>query len=155
MDAALPSDPAILFEPLRLGLVSDVGSRAATEPGCSDRVETTGGLTAMGPGTPMQFTRVVPLPFAPRLTLVGFSRAGCPIDALIAGGLTYVVPLRPSVFFVTSIGALAQPPYGHRPLTVTPQVRADVVFDRGEGRSWNIGVRSNKSGPSLTFGGIF
>lgn len=142
MDAALPSDPSILFEPLRLGLLSEIPSQAATEPGCSGHVETTYALS---------------FPVARRLTLVGFSRAACPIDSAIGGGLTYVVPLRPSVFFVTSAGLVVQPPYGQvRPLTIIPQVRADVVFDRGDGRSWNIGVKTNRhSGPSLTFGGVF
>ena len=155
MDAALPSDPSILFEPLRLGLISEVAPMSANEPGCSDRVEMTGSLTAATAGMPMQYLRAVRL--APRLTLIGFSRAGCPIDSAIAGGLTYVVPLRPSMYFVTSAGVLVQPPYGQvRPLTVIPQVRADVVFDRGEGRSWSVGVKTNRhGGPSLTFGGIF
>lgn len=154
MDAAPPSSPSILFEPLRLGLMSDVAPRSATEPGCSERIETTGGATAMTAGTPMQF--FTSRPIAPHLTLVGFSRAGCPVDAAIGGGLTYVVPLRPSVFFVASAGILAQPPYGARPLIIHSQVRADVVLDRGEGRSWSVGVRSNRgSSPSLTFGGIF
>jgi len=156
MDDALPSSPTILFEPLRLGLLSEVPSMSATEPGCNDRIETTGSFTAAGAGTPMQYARAVPLPLAPRLTLVGFSRAGCPIDSAIAGGLTYVVPLRPSVFFVTSAGALLQPPYGARPLTIVPQARADIVVDRGDGRSWSFGVKTNRhSGPSLTFGGVF
>jgi hypothetical protein len=157
MDAALPSSPSILFEPLRLGLMSEIAPRSATEPGCSDRVETTGSLTAMGAGMPMQFMRAMPLPLAPRLTLIGFSRAGCPVDSVIGGGLTYVVPLRPSVFFVTSAGALLQPAFGQRRLAIIPQARADVVFDRGEGRSWSVGVRTNRAAasPSLTFGGIF
>lgn len=156
MDAALPSSPSILFEPLRLGLMSEIAPMAATEPGCRDTVEMTGSLTAMGPATPMQRVRAVPL--GPRLTLVGFSRGGCPIDAAIGGGLTYAVPLRPSVFFVTSAGALVQPPFGTRPVTIIPQARADAVFDRGEGRSWSVGVRTTTRGggsPSLTFGGIF
>lgn len=141
MDAALPSDPSILFEPLRLGMMSEVPSQAATEPGCRGHVETTYALSR---------------PLTPRLTLVGFSRAGCPIDSAIGGGLTYVVPLRPSVFFVTSAGLLLQPPYGQRPLTIIPQVRADVVFDRGEGRSWSVGIKTNRqAGPSFTFGGVF
>lgn len=141
MDASLPSDPSILFEPLRLGLMSEVPSQAMTEPGCSGHVETTYQLS---------------FPVARRLTLVGFSRAACPIDAAIGGGLTYVVPLRPSVFFVASGGILVQPPYGPRPLTIIPQARADVVFDRGQGRSWSVGVKTNRqSGPSLTFGGVF
>lgn len=157
MDAALPSSPSILFEPLRLGLMSEVAPRSTTEPGCRDSLEMTGSLTAMGPGTPMQFTRAMPLPFAPRLALVGFSRAGCPIDSAIGAGVTYVVPLRPSVFFVLSAGVLVQPPYDTRPLTVVPQVRADVVFDRGEGRSWSVGVKATRAGgsPGFTFGGIF
>jgi hypothetical protein len=156
MDAAPPPPPSIFIEPLRLGLLSDVPSRSANEPGCSDRVETIGSLTAAGPGSAMQFTRRVPIPFIPRLTLVGFSRAGCPIDAAIGTGATYVVPLRPSVFFVMSSGVLVQPPYGNRPLTIIPKVRADVVFDRGEGRSWSVGVQTiHRHGPGITFGGIF
>jgi hypothetical protein len=157
MDAALPSSPSILFEPLRLGLMSEVAPMGATEPGCRDRVEMTGSLTAASAATPMQFLRAVPLPLAPRLTLIGFSRAGCPIDSAIAGGLTYAVPLRPSIFFVASAGALLQPAFGKRPLTIIPQVRADVVFDRGEGRSWSVGVKTNRAGsiPSVTFGGSF
>jgi hypothetical protein len=156
MDAALPSSPSILFEPLRLGLMSEVAPMSATEPGCSDRLERTGTLTAGTAGSPMQFTRSVPIPFFPRLTLVGFSRAGCPIDSAIGGGLTYVVPLRPSVYFVMSAGALLQPAFGDRPIKIIPQVRADVVFDRGEGRSWSVGVQTIRGhGPGLTFGGIF
>lgn len=157
MDATLPSSPTILFEPLRLGLMSEVAPLSSTEAGCRDRVEMTGSLTASSAGTPMQFTRAVPLPFTPRLTLVGFSRAGCPVESAIGGGLMYVVPLRPSVFFVASAGILLQPAYGARALTVIPQARADVVFDRGEGRSWSIGVKTNRgaASPSLTFGGIF
>jgi hypothetical protein len=36
-------------------------------------------------------------------------------------------------------------------------VRADIVFDRGEGRSWSVGVRTDRAAgsPGLTFGGIF
>lgn len=153
-DTSVPSSPSILFEPLRLGLVSEVPPLSATEPGCADRLEMAGSATGATAGTPMMSTRAWSL--APRLTLIGFSRAGCPIDSAIAGGLTYVVPLRRSVFFVASGGALLQPPYGRRPLTIIPQARADVVFDRGGGRSWNVGVKTNRQGaPSLTFGGIF
>lgn len=155
MDAALPSSPSILFEPLRLGLMSEVAPISAAEPGCRDVGAMTGSLTASGSGMPTQITRHIPIPLFPRLTLVGFSRVGCPVDSAIATGFTYVVPLRPSVFFVTSAGVLLEPAYGPRPLTITPQARADVVFDRGDGRSWSVGVKSGRAGPSLTFGGIF
>jgi hypothetical protein len=154
-DAAPPPPPSILFEPLRLGLMSDVPPLSATEPGCGDRVEMTGSLTASSAGMPMQFTRSIPIPLLPRLTLVGFSRAGCPIDSAIGGGFVNVISLRPSIFFVTSAGILAQPPYGARPWVVHSQVRADIVVDRGEGRSWNFGVTTRKSGPAFTFGGVF
>jgi hypothetical protein len=70
---------------------------------------------------------------------------------------TFAWTLALSVFFVTSAGALLQPAFGQRRLAIIPQARADVVFDRGEGRSWSVGVRTNRAAasPSLTFGGIF
>jgi hypothetical protein len=143
-DTNVPTSPSILFEPLRLGLMSDVPPLLATDRECSDERF----------ATPRTAARALSL--APRLTLVGFSRAACPIESAIGGGLTYVVPLRPAVFFVASAGVLAQPPYGPRPLILHTQARADIVFDRGQGLSWSVGLRSNRgNSPSLSVGGIF
>lgn len=148
-----PSSQAILFEPLRLGLLGDVAPMSAGEPGCADRVEAAGNATASSSGAPMQSLAARTL--APRLTLFGMSRAGCAIDAGMGGGLVYVVPLRPSVFFVAGFGTLVQPPYGARPAIVHTQGRADVVFDRGQGRSWSFGLKTTARTAGVSFGGIF
>ncbi len=148
-----PTSQAILFEPLRLGLLGGVAPMSATEPGCADRVEATGNTTASSAGGPMQSMTARTL--VPRLTLFGMSRAGCPVDAGAGGGLLYVVPLRPSVFFVAGIGTFIQPPYGQRPAVVHTQGRADVVIDRGQGRSWSFGLKTTGRAAGLSFGGIF
>lgn len=150
---AAPSSQAILFEPLRLGLLGDIAPMSAGEPGCADRVEAAGNATASSSGAPMQALAARAL--APRLTLFGLSRAGCPVDAGIGAGLVYVVPLRPSVFFVAGFGTLVQPRYGERPAIVHTQARADLVFDRGQGRSWNVGLRTTARTAGVSFGGIF
>lgn len=148
-----PSSQAILFQPLTLGLAGEVPPLTATEPGCRDHLEATGNATASSAGTPMQFSFARVL--APRLTLFGMSRAGCAVDASLGAGLVYVVPLRPKVFFVAGFGALLQPPFGSRPAIVHVQGRADVVFDRGQGRSWNVGLRTSGGTSGVSFGGIF
>jgi hypothetical protein len=59
------------------------------------------------------------LRLTPRLTLSGFTRLGCPIDAGIGGALTYAVPLRESLSFVFGAGLYAVPGqlplFGHVP----------------------------------------
>lgn len=151
--ARAPSSQAILFEPLRLGMLGDVPPMSPGDPGCRDHLEAIGNATASSAGAPLQFLHARTL--APRLTLFGMSRAGCAVDAAIGGGLVYVVPLRPKMFFVLGVSTLVQPAYGGRPAIVRPQVRADVVFDRGGGRSWNVGIRSTGATSGVSFGGIF
>lgn len=148
-----PSSQAILFEPLRLGLLGDAHPVWQSEPGCSDHLEATGNATASSAGAPMQLLYARTL--LRRLTLFGMSRGGCAVDAGAGGGLVYVVPLRPQVFFVAGFGTFVQPPYGNRPAMVHSQGRADVVFDRGDGRSWSVGLRTTGRAAGLSFGGIF
>lgn len=148
-----PSSQAILFEPLRLALLSEVPPTGRGLPGCADHLEAAGTATAATFGAPMQ--SVFAHTLLPRLTLFGFSRAGCPADAVIGGGLVYVVPLRPKVFFVTGLGTVLQPRIDGQPPVVHAVGRADVVFDRGAGRSLHVGVRAGGRAPGLTFGGIF
>lgn len=149
-----PSSSSILFEPLRLGLLGETFPMDRLEPGCDRHLEAAGTATAATAGAPMQslFARRL----LPGLTLFGMSRGGCAVGAAIGAGLTYVVPLAPKIFFVAGFGAIGTPPIpGYRRLDVRPLARVDLVFDRGGGRSWNVGVRANGRTSGVSFGGIF
>ena len=71
----------------------------------------------------------------------------------------FVQPLAPKVSLVLSAGAIYLPHYGtggsH---DVVTQARADVVFQRSEGRTLSVGIATPRNGngsPRLTVGGIF
>jgi len=88
----------------------------------------------------------------PQLSLVGMSRGGCALGAAGGGGLLYVVPLKPRLFFVAGFGTTLDPPIaGARPAIVRPNGRMDLVIDRGQGRSWTVGIDTR----GVSFGGLF
>lgn len=142
-----------LFEPLRLALFGDAApvARAQGIP-CEESVEATGTATAATGGFARSYTSAVRL--GPRLSLVGFSRGGCAIDAAAGGGIVHVMPLRKDVFLATSAGALIAPHQSAGAPITRMQLRADVVFTRSGGRSFRVGIGSGGRVTGLTFGGL-
>jgi len=153
---------ALALEPLRLSLFGGFPSQPLGEPGCRERSEGGGSLTG---GSTLFSQRAVARnllggnnsnPNAPRLTLFGFSRGGCLLDGAIGGGLVFTVPIRRDVFFVLGAGAIYLPNGGPNGVPAyDAKARADVMFARPGGRSFNIGVTTIRNTPSVSFGGVF
>ena len=149
----------LAFEPLRLSLL---GRQALTpSSGCLDQLADTrtgtGGFRLMAAfgsnllgGSSWK---------APRLSLYGFSRMGCPLDAVVGTGATLTLPLEKNVAFALSGGAIYLP--ATNPGTSNPAgaavdvatLRAGIVVRGSDGNSFNFGVDSLVRG--VTFGGMF
>jgi hypothetical protein len=142
--------PLVAATPLRLSLVFDAFPQARSFPECASLEEPSGNTLN---GFPIQ--RYTFLPVAPRLTLHGFSSAGCPVDAGIGGGLTYAMPLVKDTWLVPSTGFYSLPRRGITNVTA----RIDIIESSSDGRSLNVGL-GIKYGTSdlrnaLAFGGSF
>lgn len=142
--------PLAAVTPLRLTLVFDAFPQARSFPECPSLEEPSGNTLN---GFPIQ--RYTFLPVAPRLTLHGFSSAGCPVDAGIGGGLTYAMPLVKDTWLVPSTGFYSLPRRG----ITNFAARIDVIRTSSDGRSLNVGI-GVKYGTSdlsnaLAFGGRF
>jgi hypothetical protein len=107
-------------------------------------------------GLPMQ--RETAIRLTPRLTLVGFSQSGCPLDAGMGGGLVYAVPVHKNVWLAASAGAFMTPNFdlGARGIAaslpkVKSELRIDAIVRRKNGDPWTIGLGTR----GLRFGGLF
>jgi hypothetical protein len=149
--AAAP--PQLVLEPIRSDLIG-MTRPAHREPGCAEAAPSTGSATAATSGHPLQ--HVVALELVPRLTLFGFSRAGCALESSAGAALVYAAPIRRNIFLTGSAGILHLPHNGPGGSNVRHwQLRGDVVFVRPEGRSYSVGVGVSGARTTLTFGGIF
>ena len=151
-----PADPTggLAFEPLRLMLLDPfLPTPLDTTSGCLDQMSEskTGSLSLPTMRSVGMNVSGASSWRAPRLTLVGFSRAGCTLDGALGGGAAFTVPIRQDILFVLSGGAIFLP----TTRTTNRAVRADVVFQRSGGRSFNVGIGTIEGGPRVSFGGIF
>jgi hypothetical protein len=139
--------PHLASTPMRLALqamVFPVDRALGFESGCETRGNAVGNSVG---GIPVQ--RYTFLQLAPNLVLHGFSSLGCPIDAAIGGGVTYAVPIRPTLWFVAGAGLYGAPqqPSGR----VRTDLHLDVVKKTSDGRAFSVGVGRR----GFTFGGGF
>jgi hypothetical protein len=142
------------FAPLRLTLSGGLFSQASAFAGCDARSDASGNSVN---GFAVQ--RYTFLRLTPQLVLHGFSMAGCAVDAGMGGGLTYTVPLRKSLWLVSSAGSYALPtPGGGASAVVTSAARVDVVKQLAWGGTLSVGLGA-RLGPgvfnALNFGGSF
>jgi hypothetical protein len=142
------------FAPLRLTLTGGLFSQAGVFPGCEARSDASGNSVN---GFPVQYYSFLRL--APELVLHGFSMAGCAVDAGVGGGLSYAVPLRRSLWLVSSVGLYGLPtPFGGDSAFVVQAARVDVVKQLAWGRTLSVGLGSRLGGGvvnALHFGGSF
>jgi hypothetical protein len=129
--------PALAVMPLRLSLMSTAFPIAGALGGnpCASREEASGNTVN---GFAVQ--RQVYLAITPQLVLHGFSRAGCPLDAGIGGGLTYSVPVSKSVFLVASAGTYTLPGVQPRRVLTKGDARIDLIFRSTPDRAWGVGL---------------
>lgn len=138
--------------PLRLGLTAFAPPVGQSFPGC--------GYSVIGSRQAFAITLI------PHLTLFGFSRIGCPVDSVIGGGLVYEKPITRTVSLVMSAGAIYRPgnlgglagvPLPElqpvRGVDLRPDVRADILWNRGHAGSLSLGVSLLTKG--VTFAGAF
>jgi len=142
------------FEPIRRGMLAEHPSGGAAEGPCENREGGTGQWRLFDPRmsatTSYQTLRSVTL--SPRLSLVGFSRGGCPLDGAAGGALVLVQPLPRAYSLMLSAGAMYLPHYGSAGNPVfDQQARVDVVTPSGV----TFGVAAGRGGPRVTVGGVW
>jgi len=138
-------EPTLAVLPLRLSLMSEafpVGRALGDDP-CASH-EDAAGNSIQG----FSIQRQTYLPITQQLVLHGFSRAGCPIDAGVGGGLTYSIPLPSKMWLVASAGAYAQPSVTPGPIQPRPDARLDVILRSTPSSALSLGV--GRRGIALT-----
>jgi hypothetical protein len=153
--------PFLASQPLRLSLLSTIFPVAGGYEQCKTHKDESGNSIN---GFAIQ--RFTFLRLTPHLVLHGFSIAGCPIDGGLGGGLTYTVPLSPTLWLVGSGGYYGVPGRGPVLAPRTAQeVRLDLVKQTNAGPTFRIGIE-RKTGTGMqggmqgvpgmvTFGGGF
>jgi hypothetical protein len=85
----------------------------------------------------------------PRLSLHAFSSMGCPIDGGLGGGVTYTVPLSPSLWLVGSAGSYAVPAVPPVfPVRTSTDLRLDFMKRTNTGRTAQFGLE-HKTGTGV------
>jgi hypothetical protein len=84
--------------------------------------------------------RQVYLAMTSRLALHGFSRLGCPVDAVVGGGITYTMPIAQGVSIVPSAGVYAKSSLVQGRVPTRGMVRVDVMMHTSDDRTLSIGV---------------
>jgi hypothetical protein len=127
--------PWLASTPLRLSLQAGIQPLARGFANCETREEAAGNTVN---GFAVQ--RFASLRITPALVLAGFSSAGCPVDGAIGGGLTYSVPLEPSLWLTASAGVYGVPAHAPIPARVQSDVRMDLTKALPSGRTLSVGV---------------
>lgn len=136
--------PFFASQPLRLSLTSTIFSVAGEFSQCQTREDASGNSIHGFPIQRYQFLRL-----APHLVLHGFSSAGCPIDGGLGAGITYTIPVVPSVWIVASggfYGIPGRPPV--LPARTAVESRVDLVKETKAGSALRIGVE-HKNGTGV------
>jgi hypothetical protein len=86
------------------------------------------------------------------LALHGFSKLGCPLDAKVAGGVTYTVPVAHDVWLVPSAGISARTSWAQGHVVSKGEARVDVLMNTSNGGTLGLGVgkRGARQGVQLT-----
>jgi hypothetical protein len=127
--------PWVVSTPLRLSLQAPIFPMAGGFANCDTREEAAGNTVS---GFAVQ--RFTSLRVTPSLVFAGFSSAGCPVDGAMGGGLTYSVPLRPSLWLSASLGVYGVPAHDPLPARVQSDARIDLTKDLHGGRTLSVGL---------------
>jgi hypothetical protein len=127
-------------------------------PGCDEEAKTRGNSEAPGTGLPVMESFVFRL--APRLSVLGFSRLGCPITSGIGAVMAYETPVTRSLSLSMSGSVYGMPQALDRGTATRSLLRVDVVKSNpGSGMTQSWGVQalrvrgtSSTSTVSATYG---
>jgi len=134
------ADPPALLKPMQLTLVaSDFMPGERYTPGCNENAETTGN-SVWGAGLP--WIRSQGLQLSPRLSVLAFARAGCPITSGIGGAAAYTTPIAQRVALALSGGLYGMPQIIDPRWAYKGLLRAEVVWRRGDGNLAHTGLEA-------------
>jgi hypothetical protein len=135
-------EPSVLLRPLTLSLAApDFVPGARYAPRCDENAETTG--NSAGPlGTGLPWMGSLGYQLTPRLSVLAFSRLGCPITAGLGGVAAYTIPLAKRMAFSWSGGTYAQPQVIDRGTALKGILRADVLWQSADGQITRTGIEA-------------
>jgi hypothetical protein len=129
--------PSLAVLPLRLAMLGSAFPRASSSPTDPLRCDPDSSGNSEY-GFPVE--RQVYLAMTSRLVLHGFSRFGCPVNAVVGGGVTYTMPLAQGVSIVPSAGAYAKSSLVQGRVPTRGMVRVDLMMHSSDDRTLSIGV---------------
>lgn len=111
-------------------------------PGCDAEAQTTG--NSEGPlGTGLPLIGSVPVRLSPRLSMLSFSRLGCPITAGLGLAFAYEIPVRPSLSLALGASLYGQPQALDKGLARRELLRGDLAWKGPDGAfSQTLGVQA-------------
>jgi len=118
-------------------------------PGCDAEAQTRGNSEALGTGLPLMGSLAFQL--APRLSVLTFSRLGCPIASGMGAVMAYEIPVTRSLSFSLSGSVYGMPQALDKGVAIRGLLRAEVVSKDPGGKmtqTWGIqalGARGTSS----------
>jgi hypothetical protein len=134
------ADPPALLQPMQLALVAPdfvAGERYA--PGCDENAVTTGN-SAWGSGLP--WIRSQGYQLSPRLSVLAFTRAGCPITSGIGAAAAYTMPIGQRVALAMSGGLYGMPQVIDKGWVYKGILRTELVWRRADGNVAHTGLEA-------------
>lgn len=151
-----PQGPATLVLPALTLTAPSLLPGQRYVPGCDAEAQTRGNSEALGTGLPLMGSLVFQL--APRLSVLGFSRLGCPITSGMGAVMAYEVPVT-RAFSVSLSGSIYGMPQAlDKGVATRGLLRADLVKKEHGGRitqTWGIqalGVRGTSPATTVSAG---
>jgi hypothetical protein len=134
------ADPPVVLAPLQLALVApDLMPGERYAPGCNENAVTNGN-SAWGTGVPL--VRSLGYQLSPRLSVLAFSRLGCPITSGLGGAAAYAMPIGQRVAFALSGGLYGMPQVIDRGWAYKGLVRAGLVWRQADGNVAHTGLEA-------------
>lgn len=125
-------------------------------PGCDAEAQTRGNSEALGTGLPLMGSVMFQL--GPRLSVLGFSRLGCPIMSGIGAVVAYGAPVSRSLSVSLTGSAYGMPQALDKGVAIRGLLRADLVKKVPGGKTaqtWGLqalGVRGTSSATTVSAG---
>jgi hypothetical protein len=139
--ATMPQGPATLVLPALMLTAPSFLPGQRYVPGCDAEAQTRGNSEAPGTGVGLPYMGSAAFQLAPRLSLLAFSRLGCPITSGLGAVVAYDVPLARSLALSLSGSLFAMPQALDRGTATRSLLRADIVNKSPTGgmtQTWGI-----------------
>jgi hypothetical protein len=150
----MPQGPATLVLPALTLTAPSLLPGQRQVPGCDAEAETRGNSEALGTGLPLMGSFVFKL--APRLSVLGFSRLGCPITSGMGAVMAYESTVTRSLSLSLSGSIYGMPQALDTGVATRSLLRADLVNKDPGGRmtqTWGVqalGVRGTSSATTVS-----